>query len=98
MKAFVPSNSPQTSSRIAISSRTLRAENPHDLLHRLQQLGIASVEVELSKIVDDQSEWSDAIDTLREGGVWVVSGTMAMSGEDYRRVDLAPRLTGLLAD
>src|SRR5437867_2377637 len=89
---------PTPSSRIAICSWTLRPENPHHLLERLQQLHISAVQISLSQIVDGPDEWGDAINVLRQGGIWTSSGMMALAGEDYRRLDFAPRFGGLLTD
>ena len=88
----------RVSSRIAVCSWTLKPRNPRDLLAKLEHLQIGAVQVELSRIVDGSVEWGDAIDILRDGGIWVVSGMMALAGETFQRLDHAPAFTGLLAD
>lgn len=98
MSTAAHSTSPQVSSRIAVCSWTLRPRTPRELLARLEQLRISAVQVELNPIVDGSVEWGDAIDILREGGVWVVSGMLALAGEDFGRLDHMPRLAGLLVD
>jgi L-ribulose-5-phosphate 3-epimerase len=65
---------------------------------KLQQLRIGAVQVELSRIVDGSVEWGDAVDVLRDGGIWVVSGMMALEGETFQRLDHSPRFAGLLSD
>lgn len=94
----VPAESGIGSTRIAVCSWSLRPASPRELLDRLKQLQIPSVQLALSPMIQDSVLWADAIDELRAGGIWVASGMMAMAGEDYSTLGSIAKTGGLRPD
>ena len=96
---IVPSVSQRgISTRIAVCSWSLKPRSPKHLLERLRTLDIPGVQLALSPLVKDPQVWGAAIDELRAGGVWIVSGMMSMAGEDYSTLDSITRTGGVRPD
>jgi len=89
---------PPGSTRIAVSSWSLRPGTPQQLLNRLLTLDIQAVQLALSPMVSDPETWGEAVQELRAGGVWVASGMMAMAGEDYSTLESIARTGGVRPD
>lgn len=68
-----------TTSRIAVSSQSLRAANPHQLIERLEKLRLRAVQLHLNQILDSDAKWGDAFDQLRDHEIWTVSGSMDLA-------------------
>ncbi len=69
--------------RVAVCSWSLRPASPETLADALRSLHIDAVQLALSPVVNQPAEWGDAARVLRERGIDVLSGMMAMIGEDY---------------
>lgn len=61
----------------------------------MSRLGIAAVQLDLSRVVDDPDTWGRAGQDLRKAGVVVVSGMMRMAGEDYTTLESIRRTGGV---
>ena len=73
--------------RIGVCSWSLRPENAGDLIKGLQRPGIRAVQLALNPIIDNQEGWQEAIRLLRSSGVRIISGMIAMAGEDYSTLE-----------
>jgi L-ribulose-5-phosphate 3-epimerase len=69
--------------RIGVCSWSLRPASPADLANTLRDLDIDAVQLALTPIVHQPEIWGDAPRVLREAGIDIISGMMAMAGEDY---------------
>ncbi|MCI0629257.1 MAG: sugar phosphate isomerase/epimerase [Phycisphaerales bacterium] len=98
MKANAPLLVKVGSSRIALASWSLRPAGPQQLLMRLRQLNLSAVQLALSPVIRQPQLWGSAIEELRDGGVWIVSGMMAMVGEDSSTLESITRTGGLRPD
>lgn len=79
--------------RIGVCSWSLRPRDPRQLVGALQGLGIENVQLALVPVVAEPAVWGQATEILAAAGVRVVSGMLAMKGEDYSTLD-SIRLTG----
>jgi sugar phosphate isomerase/epimerase len=80
---------------IAVCSWSLRPRDPDDLIERLRGLELDAVQLALSPCVEEPAIWADAPARLREAGLSVVSGMMAMAGEDYSSLESIARTGGV---
>jgi sugar phosphate isomerase/epimerase len=85
-------------SRLAVCSWSLRPETPETLIERLAETGIGRVQLDLTRIAGDSATWLRAIDALPAAGIEVISGMMAMDGEDYSTLEAIARTGGLRPD
>jgi L-ribulose-5-phosphate 3-epimerase len=85
-------------SRLAVCSWSLQPRNPTDLLGILKQLDISRTQLALSPTIGQPGQWGGAIQTLRGAGVEIVSGMMAMAGEDYSTLQTIARTGGVRPD
>jgi L-ribulose-5-phosphate 3-epimerase len=96
---IVPSASQRAlSSRIAVCSWSLKPGTPLELIDRLRRLNIPAVQLALSPLVHEPGIWGNAIEELRAAGIWIVSGMMAMAGEDYSTIESITRTGGVRPD
>ena len=88
--------------RIAVCSWSLAAQDIDDLLRNLDQVEIDSVQIALSPMVRAPDHWPSGsgggIDRLRDRGIQVVSGMMAMVGEDYSTLQTIALTGGVRPD
>ncbi|MHC5023363.1 MAG: sugar phosphate isomerase/epimerase family protein [Planctomycetota bacterium] len=87
-----------TDRRIAACSWSLGAAGTDDLLRRLQDLDLDAVQLGLSPILQSPDDWADAPARLAACGIRVVSGMMAMAGEDYSTLQSIARTGGVRPD
>lgn len=87
----------QASTRIAACSWSLRTGTPGELVRKLRELDISAVQLALSPVIHS-AQWAGAIDEIRAGGIWIVSGMMAMEGEDYSTLESIARTGGVRPD
>ena len=64
----------------------------------LRRIELGSVQLALSPIVQEPTLWGSAIAELRRGGIEIVSGMMAMAGEDYSSLESIARTGGVRLD
>jgi sugar phosphate isomerase/epimerase len=84
--------------RIGVCSWSLRPRSSSDLAASLDRIGIRAVQIALGPLVDDEPTWARTIDDLRCGGIDVISGMMAMAGEDYSTLESIARTGGVRPD
>lgn len=83
--------------RIAVCSWSLRPESPQALVERLHALGVRRVQLSLVPCAADPL-WQGGIEVLRGEGIEVVSGMLAMSGEDYTTLESIAATGGVRSD
>lgn len=83
--------------RLGVCSWSLQPESPDDLAAALQRLELDACQLALGPLVTDPV-WNNAIDILRSAGVEVVSGMLAMKGEDYSTLDSIRETGGVALD
>lgn len=89
---------PRTMAEPAVCSWSLQPTGPDDLVDKLEAVGLRRVQLALSPIVEEPLIWGEAVDRLREAGVTIVSGMMAMAGEDYSTLESIKRTGGVRPD
>jgi sugar phosphate isomerase/epimerase len=82
-------------SRLGVCSWSLRPAGPAELLDALRRLDIRAVQLALWPLVSEPDRWADAVDVLRGGGIDVVSGMLAMAGEDYTTIETIRQTGGV---
>jgi sugar phosphate isomerase/epimerase len=84
--------------QIGVCSWSLRPRSPQALLDSLRQADMDAVQLALSPIVHDPAAWGDAIEELRRANIAILSGMMAMIGEDYSTLESIRRTGGVRPD
>lgn len=69
--------------QIAVCSWSLRPGSPEELVEALRRVGLSRVQLALVPLVEAGDTWGNAIAVLRAAGIDIVSGMLAMVGEDY---------------
>lgn len=87
-----------TTTRIAVCSWSLQPDGPAHLIELLDRLDIEGVQLALNPLVESESLWRAAIDLIRHSGRKIVSGMMAMAGEDYSSLESIKRTGGVRLD
>ncbi len=83
--------------KLAVCSWSLRPASPAELIKRLVSLGIPRVQLALIPCVEEAA-WEGAIAELRAGGIEIVSGMLAMAGEDYSTLASIAQTGGVRSD
>jgi len=81
--------------RLAVCSWSLQPENPKDLVSKLEATGIRRVQLALDPLRDGPA-WANALNTLRQANINIVSGMFGCVGEDYSSLE-SIRITGGIA-
>jgi len=84
--------------RIGVCSWSLRPARAGELVRALGRVGIRSVQLALGPVIQEPTVWGSAIGELRREGIEIVSGMMAMSGEDYSSLESIARTAGVRLD
>lgn len=84
--------------RIAVCSWSLRPDGPEELLAALRRLRIGAVQLALGPVLHQPQRWGRAIGVIRESGIRIISGMMAMAGEDYSTLESIARTGGVRPD
>lgn len=79
-------------------SWSLRAAEASELVDMLRRIDLGSLQLALSPIIHQPTVWGSAIAELRRAGVQIVSGMMAMAGEDYSSLESIARTGGVQLD
>jgi sugar phosphate isomerase/epimerase len=85
-------------SRIGVCSWSLRPGSIDELEAALERLGLRAVQLALGPLIQERPAWSGAVARLRRRGIDVVSGMMAMAGEDYSTLESIARTGGVRPD
>lgn len=84
--------------RIGVCSWSLKLTRPQELVTALRRVGIRSVQLALGPVIQERAVWGSAIRRLRDEGIEIVSGMLAMSGEDYSSLESIARTGGVRLD
>lgn len=84
--------------RTAVCTWSLQPTSPAALAEAVRAAGLDAIQLGLSPIVSDPHVWGDAIETLRDAGLTIVSGMMAMEGEDYSSLESIAETGGVRPD
>jgi len=87
-----------TNSRIGVCSWSLRTAEASNLVDMLRRIELGSLQLALSPIDHEPTVWGSAIAELRRGGIEIVSGMMAMAGEDYSTLESIALTGGVRLD
>ena len=82
-----PSSHPGAASRLAVCSWSLRPASPADLADQLLRAGVPRVQLALDPLRDGRWSPDEVQQLFAERGIEIVSGMMAMRGEDYSTLD-----------
>lgn len=85
-------------SRLAVCSWSLQPASPHDLVAKLQETGLARVQLALDPLRNTPSLWGDSAAVLRDQGLEIVSGMLGCVGEDYSTLESIRRTGGIAPD
>ncbi len=83
--------------RLGICSWSLRPSDPVELTRRVKELGIPRVQLALVPCLNNPA-WFGAIDRIRGDGVEILSGMLAMEGEDYSTLESIALTGGVRSD
>jgi sugar phosphate isomerase/epimerase len=84
--------------RIGVCGWSLRPASAADLVEALRRLKLDTVQLALSPLVHQPEAWSDAATVLRGAGIDILSGMMALRGEDYSTLESIARTGGVRPD
>ncbi|HVP72912.1 MAG TPA: sugar phosphate isomerase/epimerase family protein [Phycisphaerales bacterium] len=84
--------------RIGVCSWSLQPASPADLVASLKPLRVDAVQLALSPIASGDAKWKDSIAHLRDAGIDILSGMVAMRGEDYSTLQSIARTGGVRPD
>ena len=74
--------------KVGVCSWSLCPEGPDDLIEKVRATGVNSVQLALDPI---RTDWGvGALTQIREAGIEILSGMMAMEGEDYSTLETIP--------
>ncbi len=85
-------------SRLAVCTWSLQPEDQNHLLERLEPLECRRVQLALSPLFREPSRWEEVFDLLEKWQIELVSGMMAMVGEDYTSPESIARTGGVRPD
>lgn len=85
-----------TTSRLAVCSWSLQAENPETLIERVKLTGVERVQLALDPLYDSPTVWGNTVSLLQSKGISVISAMVGCAGEDYTTLETI-RVTGGIA-
>lgn len=83
--------------RIAVCDWSLRPESPGELPDALAACGLQAVQLGLVPVVENPA-WATVPQMLRDAGIEIVSGMLAMVGEDYSTLESIKMTGGVRSD
>ncbi|MBL1216670.1 MAG: sugar phosphate isomerase/epimerase [Planctomycetes bacterium] len=83
----------ECSRRIGVCSWSLEPTSPEDLAQKMKQTGLRFVQLALDPLRTGAWDPDQTMAVLKEAGIIVVSGMMAMKGEDYSTLE-SIKITG----
>jgi L-ribulose-5-phosphate 3-epimerase len=84
--------------RLGVCSWSLRPAGPRDLADKVEQCGLHAVQLALDPIRAGAWDAEATRNVLAERGIQIVSGMMAMAGEDYSTLQTIRKTGGLRPD
>jgi sugar phosphate isomerase/epimerase len=88
----------QTAAQIGVCSWSLQATGPHDLVQKVQALGLKKLQLGLTPHRDDPGTWEGVQEILGAAGISIVSGMFCTAGEDYTTPETIRRTGGIVPD
>lgn len=88
----------QTAAQIGVCSWSLQATGPHDLVKKVQALGLKKLQLGLTPHRDDPGTWDGVQEILGAAGISIVSGMFCTAGEDYTTPETIRRTGGIVPD
>jgi len=89
---------PQKPEQLGICSWSTHPKDPADLLARLNDIGLKSVQLGLNPLVSDPGAWKDVQSKLNDAGISIVSGMFGTVGEDYTSLETIRETGGVIRD
>ena len=84
--------------QIGVCSWSLRPTSPEDLVQKVRACGLNALQIALDPIRRGEWHLEQTISGLRAQGIIILSGMMAMRGEDYSTLDSIRRTGGVRSD
>lgn len=84
--------------RVAVCSWSLQPADVTELVERVQRTGVAAVQLALDPVRTGAMPLPELAAALAAAGITVVSGMMAMAGEDYATLESIRRTGGIRPD
>lgn len=84
--------------RIGLCSWSLQPTSPRDLADKVKRAGVSCIQLALDPIRTGQWSLAETRDVLNAAGISILSGMMAMEGEDYSTLDAIRRTGGVAPD
>jgi len=81
--------------RLGVCSWSLRPEGPEDLADKVRETGLGCVQLALDPLRTGAWSLEATVRTLERAGIGILSGMMAMHGEDYTTLESIRRTGGL---
>jgi sugar phosphate isomerase/epimerase len=85
----------QIGNRIGVCSWSLRAEGVQELVERVRATELAGLQIALNPLVEGGWQVDPTLEALDRAGITLLSGMMAMRGEDYSSLEAIERTGGL---
>jgi L-ribulose-5-phosphate 3-epimerase len=89
---------PHLQDRLAVCSWSLQPANPAALVHSLQEIGLARVQLALDPLRDNPAVWGSAAGEFQRHGLTIASGMFGTIGEDYSTLESIRRTGGVVPD
>ena len=69
---------------IGVCSWSLQTSDPTELTTKIQELGLAHLQLAMGGLTDDQVR--ESVRTLRAAGIQITAGMVGFAGEDYSTI------------
>jgi len=83
---------------VGVCTWSLRPKDAGSLLSSIERLGLSACQLALAPCVTDAGTWADAPQLLADRGIAIVSGMLALAGEDYATLESIRRTGGVALD
>jgi L-ribulose-5-phosphate 3-epimerase len=84
--------------KVGVCSWSLRPKSPEELVERLRACGIAATQLAVDPLRDGRWNVEHTRDILGQAGIEILSGMMAMKGEDYSTIETIRATGGVRSD
>lgn len=84
--------------QIGVCSWSLKPSTPQDLIDDLQKVGLSTIQLALSELVNEAEGWDNTPQQLADAGVHIASGMFGAKGENYSTLDTIRQTGGVILD
>jgi len=84
--------------RLAVCSWSLQANDPQELIARIQAAGLRRVQLALDPLRESPRVWGKCPDLLHQNGIAIASGMFGCVGEDYSSLESIQKTGGIAPD